>query len=89
MAEEAKQAVSAAKAGSKVDRKMLLIIGIVAIVIVAVLGAGFMMMGGSLGAGSVNITSDAQAKSTVTDVGTDISGINNTLSEIDQTLSGA
>ena len=85
MAEEAKQAVPA----KKVDKKMLMIIGVVAIIIVAVIGVGFVMMGGGLGPGAVSITSDAQAKSTVTDVGTDISGISNTLSEIDQTLSGA
>ena len=85
MAEEAKQAAAA----KKLDKKTLMMAGAAAIIIVAVIGIGFVMMGGNLATGTLNITSDAQAQETATDVGTDISGISNTLSEIDNTLSGA
>ena len=68
--------------------KTLMGVVIAVVIAVIVIGAAVVITSGGLGVGGTSgITSDAQAKSTATDVGTDISGISNTLNEIDQTLS--
>jgi len=69
------------------NKKMLIVL--VVVIAIIVVGAAAIMMNGALNdqtGNPIKITSDSQAKSTITDIGTDLSGISNTLDNLGGTL---